>query len=313
MPLVFGSPQVSERRRFSPYALLGRGFLKRGFVRYDLTMRHVLLLPLLFAAPAVAQERSDAGDGRNTGQRAEDGNTIFDPAPLTGTIGTGRPSFSTGTTSVPTGRLQIELGLTYTRDGDDDQITAPANLLRYGIHDHAELRLGGAAWVGGLNDDQLPEGQTDLRLGVKLEAFRPDEDDPRWFPKVAVQPSLKLPTGDLDPSDQIDPAVQVAASWSLPGNGGLLLNVGLFTDSDGHDTATSLDYGLLHARTLSDDVSVFVEVFGSASDTFDDTLSADVGVLYLLDDNTQLDAFVGAGLNDAAGDLFAGAGISFRL
>ncbi len=260
------------------------------------------------------RQRDDGGKGTANNQPQDEDYTLFEPAPLTGTIGTGRPSFGTGTTAVPVGRLQIETGVLFTRDGDDDSIALPNLLLRYGVHDRVEVRFGTSGIADALGDDRdFGDQLGDIRVGAKFEVFIPGENDPAWLPKVAVQPSLKLPTGSAGASDQIDPAVQVAASWSINNETGLLFNADLFTNSIETDTSTRFSASLLVARDLSEDWAVFGELIQNVDDTFSDTTVFDAGVLYLLRDNLQLDAFVGVGLNDAADDVFVGGGVAFRI
>ena len=94
--------------------------------------------------------------------------SVLDPAPLTGQIGTGRPSFGTGTTPVPVGHLQLESGYQYAEDGDSKTHTFPQLLLRYGVYDGVELRAG---WTGVV----IPEGgdSGDERPAVRRQARRP--------------------------------------------------------------------------------------------------------------------------------------------
>ena len=287
-----------------------------------------LAVPALLAAAALAQS-DDAPDGdagrSGSGTSTDDAGTtsgpgetydfFANPQPLAGSIGTGRPSFSTGTTAVPVGRFQFETGVSYSRDdhgvaGDFDGVVFPNLLVRAGVLDAVELRLSTAGYV---SRDPGADGFADLRLGAKFELFTPADDDPAWLPKIAVQPTLTVPTGSASPNDQLDVAVQLAASWSLSDDVGLLSNLAATTASTGTDTATTVAASLLAARQLGEDTKVFAEVFHQASDSGPDTTSADVGVLHLLTDNVQIDAVLGAGLDREATDLFAGAGLSFRF
>jgi len=69
------------------------------------------------------------------------------------------------------------------------------------------------------------------------------------------------------------------------------------------------------SATIRERVSAFIEYFGyypvdvaSGSGHFLQT-----GVLYLLSDNLQLDARIGAGLTHGTDDVLTGAGLSWRF
>jgi hypothetical protein len=54
---------------------------------------------------------------------------------------TDRPDFTESVEAVPSGRVQVEGGITYAREGDEDAATVPELLARIGIMPRAELRL----------------------------------------------------------------------------------------------------------------------------------------------------------------------------
>src|SRR3954447_23328722 len=85
-----------------------------------MTGRALVLLGLLWTAPLVAQDFSGL------------------PEPLN----TDRPDFTEGTATVPAGHYQLEGGYTFTRQGTDDSQSLGELLLRIGVNDRVEARLG---------------------------------------------------------------------------------------------------------------------------------------------------------------------------
>lgn len=234
------------------------------------------------------------------------GHDLSNPEPLEGTIATGRPSFGTGTTAVPIGRMQVELGYTYVNQAGGEEVhSVPNTLLRFGLLEGVELRLSTAGQVW---REDGRDGFGDLRVGAKLEI----KDQEGYYPKLAVQPSLSIPLDGASESDEVDPKVQVAAAWSF-GATSLLINGNIGATSNDTDTEFVHESSLLVGRAVTDKISIFAEHFAVYPGDSSDQQSLDAGLLYLLDDNTQLDCVIGFGLNNAASDFFVGAGISFRF
>lgn len=263
------------------------------------------VLTVLWAPIAVAQIDSAPTETTDRG-----GYGISNPAPLTGTIFTGRPSFSTGPNAVPVGRTQFEFGYTYAnRPGgrNDDVHSFPNTLLRFGIYRDIELRLstGGYLWREAGKD-----GTTDLRLGAKIEV----RDQDGWVPKMAVQPSFKVPVGNASNSNDPDPMVELVAVWNLSDEWSLLMNASLAAVSDDDDDTESVfAYSASLGRSVMESAGVFVEYFGVFPGDETGAHSVDWGVTVLLTEDLQLDAAVGFGLNDEADDLFTTTGFSFRF
>lgn len=233
--------------------------------------------------------------------------SLFDPAPLTGTISTGRPSFSTGTTAVPAGHFQLESGYLYSSDGADKTQSFPDFLLRVGLTDAVEARFSTAGYV---QNDTGEDGLTGVRAGAKIELLHQDDDGI----SLAIQPSVLFPGADVPGGGKFDPLVQVSAGHSMSNGIGLVANVSgaAVTDSAGRQTA-QFAHAILASYSPIERVGLFVEHYGVYSDVGVGRQKADAGILYLLNDNTQIDVVVGVGLNGHATDYILGAGYSFRF
>ena len=77
---------------------------------------------------------------------------------------TDRPDQTESATVVQRGRLQVETGYLFARDGDVDGYAVPGTLFRLGLGGRLELRLGHAGIVGGAGRS----GAGDSELGAKI-------------------------------------------------------------------------------------------------------------------------------------------------
>jgi len=241
-------------------------------------------------------------------------------------ISTDRPSFSDGAGLQPVGRLNLETGYTYTFRNREDVKTSrhngPEILARVGVlEDRFEVRFLTSGYVWTHTDDRTStssdEGWSDVALGIKLKLA----DQSGWLPRLALGALTTLGGGSDNISSQIaEPTLKLiwaydlgqsfGDSWkgfTLGGNA----NVS-WTTTDG-DRYAQGQGSIYLSFPLADRLSGFVEyyVLAPASKDGHAAHSADLGGTYLLTDRVQLDARVGAGLNQEADNLFVGCGVSF--
>lgn len=242
---------------------------------------------------------------------------------------TDRPDFTEGTSVVGKGMLQIEAGYTFLEDREGKERftdhTAPEALLRIGIHDRVELRLGWEGFsttevnrferndVGRTVDRQShSDGASDMALGFKVHLL----DQEGWIPDFGVIGEVSLPVGSREKtSGDVDPEVKwlwaydLSERWSLAGN----VNFGVPTSEHGRffQTSVSVAVGL----SVTERVGAYVEYFGFYPDDrgSDCAHYANGGLTFLIHPDFQLDARVGWGLNEQADDFFAGIGMAYRV
>lgn len=238
---------------------------------------------------------------------------------------TDRPDQSESTQVVEPGRVQLEIGALWSaeRDQPADQETfaLPTTLIRIGVAERLELRVG---WAGLVRDEVelrrgtlTREGAGDAGLGAKLRLA--DEQGHR--PAMALLAGVSLPVGDTGiGSERSDPSFRFAASHTLSRRLGLAYNAGIAwateTDRRGEShTLSSYVYTLSAGLALGEKLSGFAELFGEipGSAAGDTAHSFDSGLTFRLRPNLQLDLAAGVGLTDAAPDWFAGLGVSIRL
>lgn len=248
-----------------------------------------------------------------------------EPSP---TIAADRPGFSDTTGIAPVGRLQLEMGYTFTsrdRDGSTTQRhNGPEIVARMGVlDDRLEVRVVTSGYVWSRTDDgsgggyQDTEGFSDALVGVKVKLT--DQDGA--LPRIALEALTTVGTGSRGVSNRdVEPTVKFIWSYDLGtalgdswkgfsafGN----LNLTYASTSGDRFLQGAASFGGSCAITAS--TSVFAEYFvvGPNAKGNDAAHAFDLGGAYLLTDRIQLDARVGVGLNQEADNLFVGAGVSF--
>jgi hypothetical protein len=241
---------------------------------------------------------------------------------------TDRPDQTESTAIVPVGRVQIELGASLAGDeiGDDqneieiDARQLGATLVRTGLSRRFELRLGWEGWldeeVDSVSERESEDGAGDAVIGAKVKL----REGNGLSPAIAVLVHSSVPIGDAAfTTDRFDSSFRLAVSHDLEGGIGLGYNVGVETESSdegrGHSTLATAIYTLSAGIPAGERLGFFIEAFGEIGLSADGppAHSLDTGVTYLLRPNLQLDAAAGVGVSEAAGDWFAGIGVSVRL
>lgn len=233
---------------------------------------------------------------------------------------TDRPDQTESSETVPRGWLQLELGASASEDADGSEtLEAPAALLRIGLADALELRLGWSGWatVDPPGAGDTLDGAGDGEIGAKLKL----RQGVGAGPTLALLASTSVPIGDdALSSDRFDPSFRLTAAHDLGPLGlegiDFAWNLGMAWESvrgsTGSSTLGEIQYTAAAGFPLGDRLGGFVEIFGSepASRAGGHEASIDGGLTLLLRPTLQLDAFVGAGLTDDAPDWFVGVGVS---
>lgn len=224
-------------------------------------------------------------------------------------IVTDRPDATESSSVVQPGYVQVELGWLHSKNGGAEIDQVPQTLIRIGLDERMEARLG---WVGYVNGhaSASAEGIGDGELGAKL--YLAEENG--LMPETALLGSITLPWGDSDVSnDDIDPDIRLCFSHTLSETFSLGYNLGAEWDTDHDLEPRSFVYTVALGAALTDSLGAYVESFGDIGiGASDDTHSLDGGFTYLLQENLQLDILGGFGLSDDADDWFVGTGISYR-
>ena len=237
---------------------------------------------------------------------------------------TDRPDFTEASSTVGLGVVQLEAGYTYMYDANDVGSTAahsyPETLLRIGLL--AEWLEARVAWnYANLNQTEFGAGRIadsgaeDLYLGFKWALT----GQAGIMPEMAIITQMTVPTGaSVFTAGETLPGVSWLYGWDLndwiSAGGSTQVNRAIDggTDQPYAEFAQSWTIGY----NLADRLGAYTEWFAIAPDGADDEHNenyANGGFTFLVNDNLQLDVRAGVGLNEAADDLFTGAGFSWRL
>ena len=133
---------------------------------------------------------------------------------------TDRPDQTESSVVVPPGFFQIEIGGTYT--GSDTRVLeTPGTLVRIGVFDRVELRLGTIGWTR--ESVGSASGFADSELGAKVYLW----EEAGLLPETALLVAGSLPTGaEGFTSDRVDPSFRFAFSHTVSDRVSLGYNLG---------------------------------------------------------------------------------------
>lgn len=278
---------------------------------------------LLVVTPASAQEAAEPdGDAAIAVEIPRD-DRMSEP------LVTDRPDFTESTETIPPGHVQLELGYTFTVDRESDvrvrDHTAPELLLRIGVHDRVELRLGweGYAWFDAEFEDRTPggrrvtrddheEGANDLSIGFKVKLAEQNG----WVPHLGILGGITVPSGSAElTSGDVDPSLVLAWAYDLTDRFGIAGNLGVGAPTEEGDRFFQATGSIAAAISITDRVGTYVEYFGiyPNAEHADCAHTVNGGVTYLINNDLQLDWRIGVGLNEEADDFFTGVGLSWRF
>ena len=206
---------------------------------------------------------------------------------------TDRPDFTESAIVVPSKSVQVEMGLAYEKTSDEKAYSLPNSLIRIGLNESIELRLGLPGWsVLDINGERNTFFN-DLLAEVKIQVG--DRHAPVPFALILVS---TIPVGDdAVSSGESEFGIKLATSYDINENSGLGVNLGGIFVKDGNDrkfvTIASVSYG----KSLSNRLGVFLETFAEMPQ--DDTWSPvlDGGFTYSVPPISQFDFYIGTGLD----------------
>jgi len=234
-----------------------------------------------------------------------------------GTLVTDRPDQTESPTLVPKGYLQIETGAFYEDAGEDafKQKTTTFNttLLRYGLLDNLELRIG---WdfaetkteINGTELDDIESGLSPLLLGAKIGIT----EEKGWLPEIGILGHLYLPftAGNDFKPETTGVDFRFSFAHTLNEKSSFSYNLGAAWGDDSPEAAYV--YTVVYGYSITDNLGVYAELYGDFPEDSRANHLWDAGFTYLLSDSIQLDATVGSGITDGQ-NLLLSAGVSVRL
>jgi hypothetical protein len=231
---------------------------------------------------------------------------------------TDRPDQTESSSVVPARSSQLETG--FIMDTDETGLykqksfTYNTTLLRYGLLDNMELRLG-IEYLGQEIDYYTADtinclsGLSPLYTGFKVKITEEDG----WKPEIAFIGGLILPfTANEDFKPQNSAAsFRFAFSHTLSKRFSLGYNLGV--EWDGESAVPGYFYSLASGIGIFKKVGMFIECYGLIREDGDAEHMVDTGFTYLILPNFQLDLSGGIGINDKATDRFISFGFTYRI
>ena len=239
-----------------------------------------------------------------------------DEKPL-GALVTDRPDATEASSTVGKGILQFETGGLYETFEENniksESYTYNTMLIRYGILDNLELRLGwdfveGVTTLNGNKLDNVMSGLSPLLLGMKIDIA----EEKGAMPEIAlighVFPIFSASTDYRPEFTGID--FRLSLSHTLSENSSLGYNIGAQWGDDSPEAAAI--YTLAYGYSLTDKFGMYAEVYGDLPEDSSANQFWDAGMTYLVCNDLQLDAYIGTSITEGQ-DLLLGLGFSYRI
>lgn len=230
---------------------------------------------------------------------------------------TDRPDATEASSTVGKGVLQIETGGLY-ESFEENSIQTQAytyntTLVRYGILDNLELRLGwdfveGVTKVNRNKLNNVTSGLSPLLVGVKIDIAEEKNGMPEIalighvFPVFSASEDYRPETTGVD--------FRFSLSHSLNEKSSIGYNIGAQWGSDSSEAAAI--YTVAYGYSITDKFGVYAELYGDLPEDNSANHFWDAGFTYLVSNDLQLDTYFGTSITKGQ-DVLIGLGASFRI
>ena len=227
-----------------------------------------------------------------------------------GPIVTDRPDVTESPEIVPMGMYQFELGYQFEKTPGSESHSFGELMIRIPLVKIVEVRAGLNSFVFLNERDREKNGLQDVSLGLKIKFLEKDHLN------LALLASSSIPTGNDEFGEKkLQPVFILAASNPITNNFGIGLNLGINSSIDSGERFTQTTFSIASGYSLFEKTGLYIEYFGKYPNSKDGSNSNFVngGMTFLINNNFQLDARFGKGLNGIDLEYFTGIGTSFRL
>lgn len=234
------------------------------------------------------------------------------------TIVTDRPDQTESSSTIPARTLQIESGVVMsnwkTADHELTNWALGTTLLRYGVWDNFELRLGSyyqitTGSVIATGADSTESGAGPILAGFKVyvieeKGLRPEisilaDITLRHIGSLSYRPTYSFPTAKISASHTLSP------KFSLGYNAGFAYS--------GKNADGFFVYSVVVGYSITSRFGFYGEAFGTFDHGDLPNHRIDGGFTYLARNNLQFDITAGTGFDDAIDMYFLSAGFSWRI
>ncbi len=231
-------------------------------------------------------------------------------------IATDRPTVTPSPIVVPINYIQAENGLALRKQPNWSEFNVPQTLIRLGVLPRTELRLTVPNYF--LNHGAI-SGTADMSVGLK------EQLGPLFHRfQLALIPGFTIPTGSRSmTSNAVDPFLQIVASYKLSNHWTFASAQSIFQQTVEEEVQT--EDILLHrkqliyqptavlSRKLGAKANAFIEYAGNFTRRQLSDQIIDIGGLYRLRSNQQIDVRFGVGLTKVSPTVFIEFGYSLLV
>lgn len=232
-------------------------------------------------------------------------------------IVTDRPDATEASSTVGKGTLQIETGGLYesfeANSIQSENYTYNTTLVRYGILDNLELRLGwdfveGITKVNGNKLNDITSGWSPLLMGVKIDISEENGAMPEIaiighvFPVFSASQDYRPETTGVD--------FRFSLSHTLCEKSSLGYNIGAQWGNDSPEAAAI--YTIAYGYSITNTFGMYAELYGDLPEDSSANHYWDAGFTYLVCNDLQLDTYIGTSITKGQ-DLLVGLGLSYRI
>ncbi|WP_345166521.1 transporter [Algibacter aquimarinus] len=234
-----------------------------------------------------------------------------------GALVTDRPDATEASSTVGKGVLQFETGGLYesfeANSVKSENYTFNTMLIRYGLLDNLELRLGwdfveGITKVNGNKLDNVISGLSPLLLGMKIDI----SEENGAMPEIAlighVFPIFSASADYRPEFTGVD--FRLSLSHTLSEKSSLGYNIGAQWGDDSAEA--SAIYTLAYGYSISEKIGAYAELYGDFPEDNSANHYWDAGFTYLANNDLQFDIYFGTSITEGQ-DLLVGLGLSYRV
>lgn len=224
-------------------------------------------------------------------------------------IQTDRPTETESPSAISDGHLQIENGFSFEQLDDEKTFEVPQVVLRYGLFKNAEFRVETAYEVNHNIQEKL-RGIKPVVLGVKYHFF----DHKGAIPDIGILGRLSLPwlADNSLKEKKYSPEIRLLVQHELSKKTHVGYNIGVQW-LDENSSHSQYIYSLSADHAMTKKIKLVAEAYGFAEHGHHAQNTADLAVLYLINNNFQLDLIGGSGIMHSPQQKFVELGLSFRI
>lgn len=224
-------------------------------------------------------------------------------------IQTDRPTETESPSAIGSKHLQVESGVSFEQRDDEKTFEIPEIILRYGLFKNAEFRVESAFEIHHDQQEKL-SGITPVVLGVKYHLV----DHKGAVPDVGILGRVSIPwLADKNYQQQkYSPEIRLLVQHELSKSTHLGYNMGVEWLDENSSQAQYI-YSLSADHAMTKKIKFVAEVYGFTRSHHHAENSADIAVLYLINNNFQLDVIGGSAIMHSPKQKFIELGLSFRI